>query len=444
MAADIVRSAAAKFKRVLFLAHRRKLVDQIAKRLGEYDVPRGIIMAGEKYSSALVQVASRDTVLSRVFNNEWEGMPPADLVIVDEGHRAANPESEYRRILEQYPQATILLLTATPVGPDGQGMGPWAEAIVCAAPTSKWIEAERLVPVRCYAPDRKVIRGKVQRKGIAGDLVESWKEYSEQMPTVLFCARVQHSLDAVAAFNAAGIPFAHVDADTPDEKRDLIFDDLASGHLKGVSNVGIMGEGVDVPALGCCQIYCNCTGRVKFLQAVGRVMRPYPGKDHAVLIDHCGAVFQHGFPDEDMEWPLNGNADAEYKKKHDEEETPKPKYCKDCHLVFDGPQCPQCGKMPTKPPKSIFAPTPVDSTDELLVAVDRDLKTADSRAEKEKHWQRCLAVAANRNGTFGMAAAIYKQKYNEWPDYGFVHMPQRWEWKTKVSEKHPGYRRMKK
>src|SRR5579859_6674677 len=134
VAAYIVSQAALKAQDVLMLVHRRKLVDQISDRLMQFQVTHGILMRGEHQDkSCKIQVASRDTLLSRCVRNEWLGMPPANLVIVDEAHHAANPESEYRRILAQYPQATILLLTATPVGPEGQGLGPWAQALVCAA-----------------------------------------------------------------------------------------------------------------------------------------------------------------------------------------------------------------------------------------------------------------------------------------------------------------------
>lgn len=445
IAAHIAKQAVSKGSQVLFLVHRRKLVDQISSRLEEFQVNHGIVMRGEKPYSAAVQVASRDTILSRCFTHEWIGLPQAHLVIVDEAHRAAAEDSEYRRILANYPNATILLMTATPVGPDGKGLGPWAQAIECAASTSQLIKDGFLVPVKCIAPDRKVKRGKTIR-GICGDLVESWKQYAEGLPTVLFCSRVQHSLDAVDSFKAAGIPFAHVDADTDDDERDRIFEQLEAGKLKGVANVGIIKEGVDIPCLGCCQFWMDPAGRVAFLQGVGRIMRPFPGKTHGVLIDHAGACFRHGFPDEDTEWTLEGNTDEAFKKKKDANETEKLLYCKACELMFHGTlACPQCGKMPSKPPKSIFAPPPVDASDELLVEADRKQKTDPfSIDEKIKHWKVCLGAAAARNGSLGQAAQIYKRKYNEFPRNDFPYMPERWEWQKKVIEKFPGFDRKRK
>lgn len=441
-AANLGRQAYLKGKFVLYLVHRRQLVNQICSTLTDFQIDYGVLMRGERPSHASVQVASRDTLLSRCVRNSWIGMPGADLVIVDEAHHAANPESEYRAILEQYPRAVIILLSATPVGPDGKGMGPWAEAIECARPTTELIAGGHLVPVKVYVPNAKTKRGKVLR-GIAGDLVGSWQDHAENRPTVLFCSRVEHSQDAVKAFQEAGIPAAHIDASTPDDDRDRVFEQIKTGEIKVLSNVGIVGEGVDVPSLGCCQLYCEVNGRVKFLQACGRIMRPSDGKEYGILIDHGGAVFRHGFPDENTEWLLEGNVDSAFKGKHDKGETESAFYCKSCQIAYKGTEfCPQCGRKPAKPPKSIFSAPPIRPRHELLVEADRATdRGVYRRDEMERHWMRCLGVAAARNASFGMAAQIYKKKYDGWPEEGFPCMPDRNQWKSKVRDVYPNFRR---
>jgi superfamily II DNA or RNA helicase len=441
-AADLARHAYEKGEFVLLLAHRRRLVDQISSTLVAFRVPHGLLMRGERSSVESVQVASRDTLLSRCVRNQWAGLPGADLVIVDEGHHAADTQGEYRRILDQYPRAVIILLSATPVGPDGRGLGPWAQAIECAAPTTELIRHGFLVPVTCYAPERKR-KGKRFLRGIAGDLVESWKMHAEGRPTVLFCSRIQHSQDAVKAFCEQGITAVHIDADTPDAERDRIFDAVSAGRITVLSNVGIVGEGVDVPELGCCQLFCEVNGRVKFLQCCGRIMRPSPGKSHGILIDHSGAVFRHGFPDEDTEWTLDGNVDAEFKARHDRGETERAFYCKYCARAYHGSEfCPQCGRKPATPPKSIFAPDPVRPANELLVEAERGGDRAVyEREERVKHWIRCLGVAKAQSGTFGRAAQIYKRKYGAWPGDDFPGLPGRWQWQAKVADLYPDFGR---
>jgi superfamily II DNA or RNA helicase len=410
----IAQRALARGKRTLFLVHRRKLVVQISGRLADQGIHHGVLMRGEYWDKSHgVHVASRDTLLSRCVRNEWHDMPEAQLVIVDEAHHAAKADSEYRRILDAYPQATIILLTATPVGPDGTGLGPWATALECAAPTSRLVQDGHLCPVKIFAPERS----NDDARGLAGDLVASWDRYGDQRPTVLFTGRVQHSKDAVDEFVRAGIPAAHMDAATPDDRRDEIFDWIRSGRIKVLCNVGIVGEGVDVPELGCCQIYREVSGRVQWMQMIGRVMRPAPGKTHGIVIDHSGAVFRHGFPDEDTEWTLEGDTDAKYKSKHDKGDTDAANYCKKCELVYPrSSKCPQCGSVKTKPPRSVFSPPPINDPNAVLTEAERHEQAKIwSIDEKRAHWKRCQKIGQSRGGGDRQAAAIWKKKYGSYP-----------------------------
>lgn len=441
-ACDLVRRAVAKGTDVLLLVHRRRLVDQISDRLNEFEVDHGVLMRGHRHERACkVQVGSRDTILSRCIQQQYFGLPPARLVIVDEGRHATS--DEMRGLLKHYEDqgAYVILLDATPVLPDGRGLGPWAQAMVVAAKVTDLVQQGWLVPVQCFAPDRLYGRGGKYKRGIAGNLVENWQRYAEGQPTVLFCSRVQHSQDAVADLQAAGIPAAHVDSDTSDDDRDRIFDDLEKGVIKVVSNVGIIKEGVDLPCLGCVQFFMDPASRTGFLQACGRIMRPYPGKSHGIVIDHAGAIFRYGFPDEDTPWSLQGNVDAKFAAQVKDGITKKALYCKTCELLYHGQlQCPQCGRQPQKPPRSFFAAPPIETRDELLTEAERGVQNVYGKEEKQKHWLRCLGVAARRNGTFGMASMIYKQKYSEWPREDF---PCQGRPKQRVLDLYPGFGKKK-
>jgi DNA repair protein RadD len=441
IACHMAKLAKQKGRNVLFLAHRRRLIDQISDRLIDFQVDHGVFMRGHPLErNTAVQVASRDTIVSRCVNNQWVGLPPADLIILDEGRHGCSPE--YQNLLANYPRARVVLLDATPVLSDGSGLAPFAEAIECAAPTSQLVRDNFLVPVRCYAPERlgKAKKAGKFKAGIAGDLVQSWLTYGEGRPTVVFAQRVEHSKDAVARFQAAGISAAHVDANTSDGDRDRVFDQVAEGKVKVLSNVGILGEGVDIPALGCVVLWCNVQGRVRFLQACGRVMRPFPGKEYAILIDHAAAVFRHGFPDEDSEWTLTGNADEAFALAKANGETKAPLYCKTCELVWSGSlECPKCGRRPAKPPRSIFSAEEQEVHEEILTECERKAKEDDRHEQMVKHWLRCIGLAFARGGTFGMAAVVWKQRFNAWPDESFPCHPGRQNMKRKVADIYPEY-----
>jgi hypothetical protein len=156
-------------------------------------------------------------------------------------------------------------------------------------------------------------------------------------------------------------------------------------------------------------------------------------------------VFRHGFPDEDTEWTLEGNVDENFKGKKKNGLTDPVNYCKPCERLFSGVTCPQCGKMPSKPPKSIFAAPPVDHTNELLVEADRNAERGVySRDEKIKHWMRCLGMAANKGRDFKMASVVYKQKYKEYPPDDFPCLPPWSQRGERVIDIYPNFGRRKK
>jgi len=119
IASEIIRRAVD--KHVLFLAHRRELIKQTKKHLAEFGVPAGIILAGEPMDlTKAVQVGSVQTFHSR-YIRVGKDLPHADIVFIDEAHHAR--ARTYRKIVESYPNAKIIGMTATPCRRDGRGLG---------------------------------------------------------------------------------------------------------------------------------------------------------------------------------------------------------------------------------------------------------------------------------------------------------------------------------
>ena len=109
MGADMIRTALLKSSRSLFLAHRKELIDQTHKKLAQFGVAAGVIMANDKRHDPWlpVQVASVQTLVNRL-----DKKPDVQIIIVDECHHAMS--DTYIKILDAYPNATIIGLTATP------------------------------------------------------------------------------------------------------------------------------------------------------------------------------------------------------------------------------------------------------------------------------------------------------------------------------------------
>ena len=121
IAAEIIRLWLARSQRIVFLAHARELVMQCTQKLADLGIYYGIIMAGKKPSLLPdVQVGSIQTLSRRLIRKAIQS-PPADLIIIDEAHHSN--AVTYQNIVEGYPAARVLGLTATPQRTDGRGLG---------------------------------------------------------------------------------------------------------------------------------------------------------------------------------------------------------------------------------------------------------------------------------------------------------------------------------
>jgi DNA repair protein RadD len=122
IAAAIIKQVTARRRGVLVLAHRREIIRQTSQKLHAHGVPHGIIQAGiTPRPLEEVQVASVQTLWKRALHTERMDLPPAELLVIDECHHA--PAKTYRKIIDAFPNAILLGLTATPCRGDGRGLG---------------------------------------------------------------------------------------------------------------------------------------------------------------------------------------------------------------------------------------------------------------------------------------------------------------------------------
>lgn len=347
-AAYIVEGAVNKGNRVLFLAHRRELIFQSSEKLGNLGIRHGIIM-GAVPTSPLepVQVASVQSAIHRNLGNY-------DVIVVDECHHARS--DSYHQILDRYPNAAILGLSATPYRLDGKGLGEMFQAIVPGLSTRDLIDQGKLVPFRVFAPPTIDMRGAAHHgrefakeemsrclgTKVYGDILKHWQLHGRGLPTVLFAASVQQSEELVAAFKAAGVAAAHVDASTLPGKRDAALKALATGSLEVLSNVGILTEGWDCPPAACGIISRPTESLCLHMQMDGRLLRTFPGKTEAIILDHVGNHQRHGFPTDERELDLDG---LKRRSKKGIETPATVRTCPKCYACMPGgvATCPQCG-----------------------------------------------------------------------------------------------------
>lgn len=360
--ADLVQRLAGAGRKILWVAHRIELVDQALARMG---IACGKIVAGEPSTDGACIVASKDTLLARE-------MPPGITdIVVDEVHHVMS--AGYLKLLDRAPQADLIGLTATPCRLDGKGLGEVFNSMVIAAKTSELIAAGHLVKPRVFTvPVLPDLSGVSKSRGdykqdelevacnvprLRGDIVEHWRGQCAGMPTVLFAVSIAHSKALCQDFANAGITAVHVDGTMSATARDAALDAVRSGAASVLSNVGIVTEGWDFPALACCILARPTASLSLLLQMWGRIMRPF-GAKRATVLDHAGNVVRHGvLPDTDIEWSL----DAAKVKPPKQSVT----NCPACYTLqlSTNVTCEACGaklhadKKAKKPPAEVLADT---------------------------------------------------------------------------------------
>jgi DNA repair protein RadD len=295
-------------------------------------------------------------------------LPAADLVIVDEAHHS--PAATYQRLLAAYPNATIIGLTATPCRGDGRGLGGTFELMIEGPPVVELIDGKYLVGTRVYAPVRPDLTGVHVRRGdyveaelaarmntakLVGDVVEHWCRLAERRPTVVFAVDVAHSVHLRNEFRRAGVLAEHLDGSTPLEERDQILAQLSDGRIEVVTNCMVLTEGWDQPNVSCLILARPTKSLGLYRQMVGRCLRTWPGKTEALILDHAGATFEHGFAEDPIEWTLFEDRRAE-NKKHSARGTPHAPAlttCPECSAVrFEGRPCPRVQLAPSAQSKA--------------------------------------------------------------------------------------------
>jgi DNA repair protein RadD len=222
MASAMIESAVTRGGRVLFLAHRTELIDQACAKLASFGVAYGVILSGRPGNPlAQVQVASVQTLGRRLKRQDPAGLQIVarawdhfDLIIADEAHHFC--AGTFREVLDAYPDATVIGLTATPYRLDGAGLADVFQAIEAGPQIAELVELGFLVRPVVYAPPPPVglanlhLRAGEYRSDEANkvlnqtapihEIVETWRLRAAGRTTVGFGCTVEHAQHLAAAF----------------------------------------------------------------------------------------------------------------------------------------------------------------------------------------------------------------------------------------------------
>lgn len=444
--------AVARGNRVLILVHREELLEQGSASLTAFGVSHGMIAPGYSFEpTQLVQVASVQTVVRRFQRLDAAAWCP-DLIVIDEAHHAT--AGSWRAVIDHWPLARLLGVTATPCRMDGRGLGVEADGIfddmVEGPQICELIGRGYLAAPEVYAPPivadltglpsragdfaKDAAADRMDKPTVTGDAIEHYSRLCPGAPAIAFCVSIAHAEHVAAEFRARGWQAASLDGSMAKADRRDRIRDLSSGRLHLLTSCDLISEGTDIPVVTAAIKLRPTKSLGLELQQTGRVLRPIyaPGYDlstdegrlaaiaagpkpAAIILDHVGNVKTHGLPDEPREWTLDGRVG---KGRASSEGPPPPVDCGDCFRQIRRPLppvCPHCG--------TVIKPQP--DRMESLEYQEGELRRVDEVAAREMARQR--RIEQGQAGSMAELVQIGAAR-------GYKN-PQKWAWKLWSNKK---------
>ena len=331
--------------RVLVVAHRIELIEQISQTLDRFGIDHGLIVSGKPIDATKqVQVASIQTLTRRITQTTpsddtpptQEGRIDFSLIIIDEAHHAV--AETYRMLWDRWPEARFLGLTATPCRLNGAPFTDLFDTLLQSWSIREFIQKGWLsdldyVSVRSDSiAVRKV--ASLNKRGADGDyqtkqaalvldteesiehLYRSYKEFADGKKGIVYAINREHARHIAEYYSERGLRCAVIDSMTPAKERQRIVEgykasppaplQLARGvPMPGIDilvNVDIFSEGFDVPEVEFIQLARPTLSLSKYLQQVGRGMRVAKGKSEVVVLDQVGLYLMFNLPTSDRNW----------------------------------------------------------------------------------------------------------------------------------------------
>lgn len=323
------------------MVHRKELVQQISLTLAEEGIPhniiaptpviRGIVAAQRQLTkrqwydyNANITVISVDTLNSRIAKHEkWA--KSIRFWITDEATHLLR-ENKWGRAVKFFPNAIGLGVTATPERLDKRGLGSHVDGVfdrMVIGPDTRWgIDNGYLCSYKIAIPNsdyqlhlkeangdsdytREAMIVASQKSHIVGDVVANYQKFAGGKQAIVFTSDVGAGERMKANFIAKGVKAVLLTALSEDSDRLRSMIDYRDKKIQVLINIDLFDEGLDVPGIECVIMARPTMSLSKYLQMIGRGLRPAKGKEFLVIIDHVGNVKKHGLPDARRRWSLD-------------------------------------------------------------------------------------------------------------------------------------------
>lgn len=291
--------------RVLILAHRGELLEQAADKIKK---STNLGCATEKAEQTClgswfritvgsVQSMQREKRLSQ-FSEDY-----FNVIIIDEAHHCIS--DGYQKVLQHFPAAKVLGVTATPDRGDMRNLGEFFESLAYEYTLPKAIREGYLSPIKAMTiPLQLDLSGVSIQSGDfkAGDIATALDPYLHQIAdemmkycrdrkTVVFLPLVKTSQKFKEILNEKGFKAAEVNGESKD--RAEVLEAFDKGEYNVLCNSMLLTEGWDCPSVDCVIVLRPTKVRSLYSQMVGRGTRLCEGKSHLLLLDFLWHTERH-------------------------------------------------------------------------------------------------------------------------------------------------------
>lgn len=345
--------------RIMVVTDSKELIEQNAAELKKHwlEASVGIYSAGvgKRQTDAKITFAGIQTI----YKHMMEFYPAIDIVIIDEAHMIPRDgDTRYgefiKAILLCNPKAAFIGLTATPYRLDSgmlhTGESALFDGISYSVDMLKLISAGYLVPVISKGGLKSIDLSKVHM--VAGEYnqgelacaaddpalveaaVEEIKRYgADRKSWLIFATGVDHARHISDLIPGSEV----VTGDTPKAERADLISRFRSGKLRCLVNIGVLTKGFNAPCLDLIALLTATKSTGKYVQMVGRGLRPCTGKTNCLLLDFGGNVLEHG--------PIDDVRPRRPKSGGGADQDAPAKQCPQCQALIHARvrECPDCG-----------------------------------------------------------------------------------------------------
>ena len=283
--------------------------------------------------SSLISTSIKVTSIQWLSRHYGKMEEKPGLIVIDEAHHAL--AETYAEVMNAYPKAKKLGLTATPYRLNGKGFTDLFDTLLCSWSMEKFIAEGRLSLYDYYSikPDSadQLLIDSLQKRGADGDyqqkelnevmdvkpslerLCLTIKEYVPGKKGIVYAISIQHAEHIAEFYRENGIKAVAISSKTPLAERQELIGRFKSSSLSSSLNsasddievlvsVDLFSEGFDCPDVEFIQLARPTLSLAKYMQMVGRGLRVAEGKEYCVILDNVGLYKRFGLPSVDRDW----------------------------------------------------------------------------------------------------------------------------------------------